>query len=360
MRSGARDPRRAAALGRQHRGLETDLRTLAGAHARELRGEPVLVAARSDNQANDSLSQRAHARSRAHLRRRGGRRSAATRTDQGSVRAGHGARRRDSCPLRGSRAQGGLMKTMAKYLAFARVAAVEALHERAELYGRVLFFGVLLGVFSALWRAVAEAGMPLAAEHHELVWYLAATEWILLSTPQRQQDIQEEVRRGDVAYQLARPASFARGQLAQCWGALLVRAPVLGAAALVWLYLFTGSLPDLRALCWLAPFGLLASAVLAQLVVALGLLSFWLTDATPLYWVATKLLVVVGGLMLPVELAPQWLQVGAGLRPFPPLLSEPAGVVLHGPAAALKLLPRLLLGAVWLFALVELLFWRAA
>lgn len=251
------------------------------------------------------------------------------------------------------------MNGLQKYLAFARIGALQAASERGELLGRVLFFGVLLGVFSALWRAVAEAGMPLEVEHHKLVWYLAATEWILLSTPQRQHDIQEEVRRGDVAYQLARPVSFARAQLAQCCGALLVRAPMLGAAALLWVYLFTGSLPELRALCWLGPFGLVASAVLAQLFVAIGLLSFWLTDATPLYWVANKLLFVLGGLMLPLELYPEWLQVVAGLTPFPALLSEPAGFVLHGPAAALALWPRLLLWAGLLFALVELLFWRA-
>jgi ABC-2 type transport system permease protein len=247
-----------------------------------------------------------------------------------------------------------------KYWAFARIGAAQAASERGELFGRALFFGVLLGVFSALWRAIAEAGMPLAVEPERLVWYLAATEWILLSTPQRQNDIQEEVRRGDVAYQLARPVSFARAQLAQCWGALLVRSPLLAVAALIWVYLFTGDVPELGTLCWLAPFGLAASAVLAQLFVALGLVSFWLTDATPLYWVVGKLSFVLGGLMLPLELYPGWLQRVAAVTPFPALLSQPAGFVLHGTGAASALALRLVLWAVFLFAVVELLFWRAA
>lgn len=251
------------------------------------------------------------------------------------------------------------MTGLRKYWAFAHIGAVQALSERGELVGRVLFFGVILAVFSALWRAIAEAGMPLAAEPQRLVWYLAATEWIFLSTPQRQHDIQEEVRRGDVAYQLARPVSFARAQLAQCWGALLVRAPILGAAAVLWVYLFTGSLPEARALCWLVPFGLLASAALSELFVALGLVSFWLTDATPLYWVAGKLLFVLGGFMLPLELYPGWLQAVAGVTPFPALLSGPASFVLHGTGTALALLPRVVLWALALFGLVELLFWRA-
>ena len=247
-----------------------------------------------------------------------------------------------------------------KYWAFARIAAVEAASERAELYGRALFFAVILGVFAALWRAVAEAGMPLRAGQDQLVWYLAATEWILLSTPQRHTQIQDDVRRGDVAYQLPRPVSYPRAALAQCLGALLVRAPLLGVVAFGSAFAFTGRVPALQALLWLLPFGLLASAILAELYVALGLLSFWLTDATPLYWVANKLLFILGGLMLPLELYPRWLQLVARCTPFPSLLAGPGGFLIHGAdRAALWLALQLLFWGCALFGLVELLFWRA-
>jgi len=252
------------------------------------------------------------------------------------------------------------MTAWRKYWAFARIAAAEAVTERAELFGRALFFAVILGVFAALWRAVAEAGMPLRAGQEQLVWYLAATEWILLSTPQRHMQIQDEVRRGDVAYQLPRPVSYPRAAFAQCLGALLVRAPLLGAVAFGAAFAFTGRVPALGALLWLLPFGLVASAILAELYVALGLLSFWLTDATPLYWVASKLLFVLGGLMLPLELYPRWLQLVAHCTPFPSLLSGPGGFLIHGPERVAPWLAlRLLLWASLLFGLVELLFWRA-
>jgi hypothetical protein len=51
------------------------------------------------------------------------------------------------------------------------------------VYGRVVFFAVVLGVFTSLWRAVAEVSMPIAAEPRTLVWYLAMTEWVVLSVP---------------------------------------------------------------------------------------------------------------------------------------------------------------------------------
>ena len=253
------------------------------------------------------------------------------------------------------------MSAYRKYWAFAKISAQEAASERGDLYGRSRFFIVILGVFSALWRAVAESGMPLAATPSQLVWYLAASEWILLSAPARHLEVQEDVRRGDIAYQLPRPVAYPRATLAQCVGTLAVRAPVLGVVALGCAFAFTDTRPPLAALLWLAPFGLFASLALAELYLALGLLSFWLTDATPLYWVASKLLLVLGGLMLPLELYPHWLQLLARCTPFPALLAGPAGFVLRSPeATALPLALTLLFWAAILFGVVELLFWRAS
>lgn len=251
------------------------------------------------------------------------------------------------------------MTSFRRYFAFARVAFREAAAARGELCGRGIFLVVVLGIFTALWRAIAEAGMPLSAERHQLVWYLAATEWVLLSAPTRHLEIQDEVRRGDVAYWLPRPAAYPRAAFAQCLGALAVRAPFLALVAAGSAWALTGALPNVRGLLWVFPFGLVAAAVLAELYVALGLLSFWLTDATPLYWVAGKLMFTLGGLMLPLELYPEWIQRVAWFTPFPSLLSGPAGFVLHGAGGAPWLLLALLAWGGLLFGLVELLFWRA-
>jgi ABC-2 type transport system permease protein len=253
------------------------------------------------------------------------------------------------------------MNTARKYWAFAKIAAVQAATERGELYGRALFFVVILSVFTALWQAVAEAGMPLSGGPAQLVWYLAASEWILLSAPARHLEIQEEVRRGDIAYQLPRPVAFTRATLAQCAGTLLVRAPALGVVAFVTARVLTGTSLPLATLAWLVPFGALAALVLAELYVALGLLSFWLTDATPLYWLANKMLLILGGLMLPLELYPEWLQALARCTPFPSLLAGPAGFVLHAPhVAAWRVGSSLGFWAVFLALVIELMFWRAA
>ena len=109
---------------------------------------------------------------------------------------------------------------LAKHAAYARMAIAQGRRERAELYGRVVFFAVILGVFSSLWRAVGEAGMPAAGDPRALVWYLAATEWIMLSAPQIHLEIQEAIRRGDVVYRLGHPASYVLAEFAAGLGAV--------------------------------------------------------------------------------------------------------------------------------------------
>ena len=76
------------------------------------------------------------------------------------------------------------------------------------------------------------------------------------------------------------------------------------------------------------PFGLAASALLTALDLGIGLLAFWLDDVAPVYWVWQKLMFVLGGLMMPIELYPAFIQRAAAFTPFPTLLAGPASFVL--------------------------------
>jgi viologen exporter family transport system permease protein len=217
---------------------------------------------------------------------------------------------------------------LTRYAAFSRISAAQARRARGELYGRMAFFAVILGVFSSLWRAVADAGMPVASDPKALVWYLAATEWILLSAPPIHLEIQEAIRRGDVAYRLGHPVSYVVAEFATGLGLLAVRAPLLGLTACICAFAFSGWIPPLSALLIVAPFGLAASALMTALHLSIGLLAFWLDDVSPVFWVWQKLVFVLGGLMLPLELYPRFVQRAAGFTPFPALLAGPASLVL--------------------------------
>jgi ABC-2 type transport system permease protein len=255
------------------------------------------------------------------------------------------------------------MSAYGKYVAIARTAFWQRLSERAALIGRVSFYCLILLVFSCVWRSIFAAQQPPGAGAEQAahaagdyVWYLALTEWIMLSQPTIYLDIEADVRSGDIAYQLARPLSYVGGKLAEGMGDLLLRMLTLAPFGLLFARLFSGQWADGRGLALAALVGLAAASVLLLCYAAIGLCAFWLHDCTPVYLVWQKLMFVLGGLMLPLSIYPTWLQALAQRLPFASVLNGPGQLVLApDPGRALELLLKLgawlALAALLVFAL---------
>jgi ABC-2 type transport system permease protein len=221
--------------------------------------------------------------------------------------------------------------TIAKYLAFAALGFRQARAEPGELLGRVVFFALILGVFSAVWRAVAETGAAVMRNPREMLWYLAMTEWVVMSAPLLHFEMEEDIRRGDVAYQIARPASWLGSRFAHGLGALAVRAPVLLVVACVVAWIFAGAPERSASLAIAIACGLVAAIVMTLFHVAIGVVAFWLGDVAPAYWIWQKLLFVLGGLLLPLQFYPELFVTVAQLTPFPALLAGPASLATAEP-----------------------------
>ncbi|MEJ2558040.1 MAG: ABC transporter permease, partial [Anaerolineae bacterium] len=81
---------------------------------------------------------------------------------------------------------------------------------RAELAARAIQMILFMIVFMALWStAFAVSGQAQLKGYTltQMVWYLAMTETVALSTSRVFQEISEAVKAGDLAYTLARPLS---------------------------------------------------------------------------------------------------------------------------------------------------------
>jgi ABC-2 type transport system permease protein len=216
-------------------------------------------------------------------------------------------------------------------VAYVRLGAILAWQERADLLARTLLFPLFLGIFAALWRAIAETRVALGVPVNQVIWYLAVTEWILCSVPHPEFEIEQQVRRGDIGYQLARPVSLLTATVAQGMGSLGLRAPVFALAAWGTALLFAGALPaHPGGLVWALAFGLFAIVVLFMFQVALGICAFWFQNIAPLGWIWNKSAFLFGGLMLPLPLYPELIQRMAEKTPFPALLYGPARFVLDG------------------------------
>jgi ABC-2 type transport system permease protein len=240
-----------------------------------------------------------------------------------------------------------------KYVAIARLAFWQRLSERAVLIGRLGFYFLVLLVFSCVWRTLFIAHPEHAGSGRtaaDYVWYLALTEWIMLSQPSLYLDIEADVRSGDIAYQLTRPMSYVGGKVAEGMGDLLLRLLLFAPFGLLFARLLSGQWADPLSLGCAALVGVLAAVLMLLTYAAIGLCSFWLHDTTPVYLVWQKLMFVLGGLMVPLSLYPEWLQALAGVLPFSSFLYEPGRLVLEGsasfdPGLLLELLGWLVLSA---------------
>jgi ABC-2 type transport system permease protein len=227
---------------------------------------------------------------------------------------------------------------MTKYCAFAALGAREARAEKGELLGRVVFFVMILGVFAAVWRGVAESGGAIAGNPDDMLWYIAITEWVVMSAPIVMLQMEEDIRRGDVAYQIARPASWLGARLAHGLGMLAVRAPVMLVVAFLSAWAFAGLPTQPAALVVGLLFGAVAAAVLTLWHVAVGVSAFWLGDVAPAYWIWQKLLFVLGGMLLPLQFYPDAFVTVARLTPFPALLAGPASLAMGTPLMSVGVL----------------------
>ena len=221
---------------------------------------------------------------------------------------------------------------MTRYGFVLRTAARQQWVYRAELVMRAVQMVLFMGVFMALWSSAFGISGKSTLEGYrltEIVWYLAMTETITLSSSRIFTEISEEVKAGNLAYTLARPLSYPWYQVANSLGNsaprfllnFLTAAVVVGVGMKQVPVLGAGSLPGLLAFLGMAALALLLDALIAVLI---GLSAFWIEEVMPAFWIYQKLLFTIGGLFLPLEMFPDWLRRVSEWLPFQFITYVPA------------------------------------
>ena len=93
---------------------------------------------------------------------------------------------------------------------------------------------------------------------------------------------------------------------------------------------------------------------------AIGLAAFWLQDCSPVYWIWQKFAFILGGLMLPLEIYPEWLRTIALWSPFSALMYGPGRMAFGwDPTYAAVVVMKLLLWALLAGLLLRVIYRRA-
>jgi ABC-2 type transport system permease protein len=227
-----------------------------------------------------------------------------------------------------------------KLFVIARITIRSRLRYLWDLMGSTLFLAVVMFVFVRLWTVTYESNSTLGATSGaaagaasriagfslaQMIWYLVATETIIMSMLPIHRYIEREIKDGDVAIRLNKPYSFLGYHWSVFIGEGLLKAVVLILVGGLVAAVTVGSI----AFNWLSiparVVTFLFTATLNFMYGALiGLLAFWTEDIAGFYFIFDRLKWLLGGFLMPIAVFPDWLQHIAGWLPFSLMIYRPA------------------------------------
>jgi ABC-2 type transport system permease protein len=220
------------------------------------------------------------------------------------------------------------MKGTLKYIWIGMTAARSNLAYPGEIAGRTVFLAVLLYIFVRLWTVVyaeSSSKLPAGFALPQMVWYLVITEAIMMSGQRIAAEVDEDVRTGRLAVQLLRPLSYPLYRLAHTLGERLVRfamnAITGGIVVLVLIGPVHVSLSGLAMFALVLPLALVLDSMACLLI---GLGAFWFENTNGLALIYSRIVMMFGGLMLPIEIFPNAIQAVVRALPFAGILYAPA------------------------------------
>ena len=215
------------------------------------------------------------------------------------------------------------MTSVKKYLDIFILAISHQLKNYKSMIGMNLLLITCLIVFSHIWKnSVTKIGV-IHFDPGLLLWYIAFNEWVLLSIPNVEAIMEQDLLSGRLVCLLTRPISYLGATFFDGLGILFVNLIILG----IFAFFFTwwkagGTSLNAENFIIVLLLGVLAGCVALVFQMLIGISSFWLDEVGPLNWIWGKLLFSFGGLILPLEVYPLWLQKIAYCTPFPAILGQ--------------------------------------
>jgi len=226
-----------------------------------------------------------------------------------------------------TRERGHLTRAMVLTRRVMGTAARRVVGERSGLAVIGLFYLLVTAVLGSLWLTAANANGGSIAGYSTvaIVWYIATTESGTISVPMRLiEDIGLDISSGQVAAEMQRPVSVLWMRVLTEVGTCLPRLLLCLSVGTVFALAVVGAPPDATTLP--------LAAISIVLAVTLNLIAqhlfagaaFWLSDAKSTWFLYQKLVFILGGMLLPIEVLPDGLEAVARFLPFVAMAYAPA------------------------------------
>lgn len=218
---------------------------------------------------------------------------------------------------------------MKKYIFIFKTEVINSLQYIFNLLSGFIAYILMIYVFLCLWRYMYSDSSSLINGYNlnQMIWYVIITEilWMSLGGKKICRKISNDVKNGNIAYNINKPYNYILYNLSSSLGSIFIKFITFTILVMILGYLFLGTFPKLNILSILAVLltSILAIVINILLMIFLGLFSFIIEDSSPLYWVYSKFILVLGTIF-PIEFFSGILKVI--------LIYSPVYVVSYGPA----------------------------
>ena len=218
---------------------------------------------------------------------------------------------------------------MRKYIYIFKSEFMSSLQYVSNVFINYIGYFIMMFMFWNLWKYMYqdEANLINGYTMNQMVWYVAMTEilWYGLGGRKLCRRITDDVRSGNITYNLNKPYSYISYIVFSHLGEILIRTILYTVLSLTLFNSILGEFPIGNVYEALGVFitAFLAIVISILIITSIGLISFFMEDASPIYWIYSKIILVLGTLF-PVEFFPMFLQ-----KVFK---FVPAYVVSYGPA----------------------------
>ena len=216
---------------------------------------------------------------------------------------------------------------MKKYLYIYKSEVMTNLQYVFDIIVGFISYVIMIFIFLNLWKYIYSDPKELINGYNmnQMIWYVIVTEilWMSLGGRKLCGKISGDVKSGSITYKLNKPYNYVEYTLFGHLGQVTVILVTMIGMGLG--FLFLNTFPQLNLIQVL---GILLSCFLATvinifLITSLALISFFIEDATPFYWLYSKMILVIGTIF-PIEFFPKVMQ--------PIIKFSPIYVVSYGPA----------------------------
>ena len=218
---------------------------------------------------------------------------------------------------------------MKKYLFIFKTELMSNLQYVFNIFIGFITYFIMIFTFLNLWKYMYSDPNEIINGYsmNQMIWYVCITEilWYVLGGRKLCHKISDDVKGGNIAYNINKPYNYILYSLFNHLGSCAIRLILYIILGMTVGYIFIGSFPNLNIFSIIAVLiTIILSTVISTLLVTfIGLFSFIIEDSGPLYWLYSKLILVVGTLF-PIEYFPKVLQ--------PILKFTPVYAVNYGPA----------------------------